>query len=52
MRTLLLTDADVFAGTERHIADLAASLVGQRVDVAVICPAPSPLATRCGSCGV
>ena len=41
---LLLTDADVFAGTERHILALAMSLPRDRVRVSVGCPAPSPLA--------
>jgi glycosyltransferase involved in cell wall biosynthesis len=41
---LLLTDADVFAGTERHILDLAVALRKQNVKVQIGCPAPSPLA--------
>jgi glycosyltransferase involved in cell wall biosynthesis len=45
MRVLLLTDADVFAGTERHIFELAVSLHEFGVEPRVGCPDPSPLAT-------
>lgn len=51
-KVLLFTDADVFAGTERHIFDLARALRSQEVRVAVACPAPSPLAERVSSAGV
>jgi len=46
MNILLFTDADVFAGTERHILDLALSLreLGQSPTIA--CPEPGALATR------
>lgn len=50
MRVLLFTDADVFAGTERHIHDLANALQADfkdEVAVRVACPVPSPLADRC-----
>jgi glycosyltransferase involved in cell wall biosynthesis len=47
---LLFTDADVFAGTERHILELARSLSGLRVRVA--CPVPSPLASRAADAGI
>ena len=45
-RVLLLTDADVFAGTERHILALATALPSDRVAVSIGCPVPSPLADR------
>lgn len=46
MNILLFTDADVFAGTERHILDLAVSLreLGQFPTIA--CPEPGALAAR------
>jgi glycosyltransferase involved in cell wall biosynthesis len=47
-RVLLLTDADVFAGTERHILSLACALRQEGVTVHIGCPAPSPLAERAG----
>ena len=63
MKVLLLTDADVFAGTERHIFDLACALhqndsrdsdsrdansaASSVMEVRVACPVPSPLAARC-----
>jgi glycosyltransferase involved in cell wall biosynthesis len=51
-RPLLVSDSDVFAGTERHVADLARALRGQGVAVAVACPVPSPLASRAAGAGV
>jgi glycosyltransferase involved in cell wall biosynthesis len=51
-RTLLLTDADVFAGTERHILSLATALKTQGVAVAIGCPVPSPLAERAAQEGI
>ena len=47
MKVLLFTDSDVFAGTERHILDLACALRDEKLDVTVACPIPSPLATQC-----
>ena len=55
MRVLLFTDADVFAGTERHIHDLASALQAgfkDEVAVCVACPEPSPLADRCREAGI
>jgi glycosyltransferase involved in cell wall biosynthesis len=48
MRVALLTDADVFAGTERHILDLAVALkqLPDAPEVSITCPVPSPLADR------
>ena len=43
---LLLTDSDAFAGTERHILDLAVALRELDVDVAVAAPAVSALGER------
>jgi glycosyltransferase involved in cell wall biosynthesis len=46
MTVLLLTDADVFAGTERHILSLACALQGEQIEVKIGCPVPSPLAQQ------
>ena len=46
---LLLTDADVFAGTERHILDLALALRDAGVEPTIGCPEPSPLAEAAAS---
>lgn len=51
-KTLLLTDADVFAGTERHMLDLAHALAASEVQVRIACPTPSPLAQRSEKQGV
>lgn len=42
-RVILLTDADVFAGTERHMLDLARGLRAAGVPVTLACPSPSAL---------
>lgn len=47
MTVLLFTDSDVFAGTERHIFDLASALRDENLQVTVACPVPSPLAAQC-----
>lgn len=54
MQVLLFTDADVFAGTERHIFDLAEALRSDFPDLEtrVACPRPSPLAARCEDAGI
>ncbi len=44
VRVLLLTDADAFAGTERHMLDLARGLRALGASVTFACPVPSPLA--------
>jgi DNA-binding transcriptional ArsR family regulator len=44
MRVLLITDSKAFAGTERHILDLATSLRDEGVEVEVGCPPESKLA--------
>jgi glycosyltransferase involved in cell wall biosynthesis len=49
---LLLTDADVFAGTERHILDLALALRDAGVEPTIGCPEPSPLADAAASEGL
>ncbi len=51
-RVLLLTDSDVFAGTERHILELAAGLRDLRVRVRLGCPEPSALRTRAAGLGL
>jgi glycosyltransferase involved in cell wall biosynthesis len=43
---LLFTDSDAFAGTERHILDLAEGLRQHDVGVGIACPVPSPVAER------
>ena len=52
MNIILFTDADVFAGTERHILDLAVALTGLGHAVTVACPVPAPLADRAGQAGI
>ncbi len=54
MHVALLTDADVFAGTERHILDLADALrqMGEAPHVSIVCPQPSPLAERAQKSGI
>jgi glycosyltransferase involved in cell wall biosynthesis len=43
---LLLTDSDVFAGTERHILELALGLCDLGVSARIGCPSPSVLGAR------
>ncbi|MEI8233445.1 MAG: glycosyltransferase family 4 protein [Verrucomicrobiota bacterium] len=52
LRVALFTDADVFAGTERHLADLAWGLKQCGVDVCVACPPHSPVARLSASNGI
>jgi glycosyltransferase involved in cell wall biosynthesis len=52
MRTLLLTDSDVFAGTERHILDLAQGLRALGMDIVVAAPSPSVLQEQCAALGI
>ncbi|HWE03301.1 MAG TPA: glycosyltransferase family 4 protein [Tepidisphaeraceae bacterium] len=51
-RVLLLTDADMFAGTERHMLDLAVGLRDVGILPAVGCPTQSPIAERAEKVGV
>lgn len=44
LRIALFTDADVFAGTERHIVTLAQGLKDCGVEVSLACPPESPVA--------
>ena len=46
LRVALFTDADVFAGTERHLMELAHGLKASGVEVSVACPARSPVAEQ------
>ncbi len=46
MRVALLTDSDVFAGTERHILDLSIELRALGAEPTLICPADGALARR------
>ena len=45
-RIALFTDSDAFAGTERHILDLAYGFREMGVNVQIACPVSSPLAER------
>lgn len=51
MKVLLLTDSDAFAGTERHVLDLAAGLDRQGVEAVIGCPAQTPLAVQAEETG-
>ncbi|MBE7159413.1 MAG: glycosyltransferase family 4 protein [Rhodospirillales bacterium] len=46
MRVALLTDSDVFAGTERHILDLAVELRALGNEPMLVCPGAGMLAKR------
>jgi glycosyltransferase involved in cell wall biosynthesis len=50
----LFTDADVFAGTEKHLLDLALALGQAAPDISLVlvCPDPSPLAQRAKEAGL
>jgi len=52
LKVLLLTDADVFAGTERHMLDLARGLRDIGVDVTIACPSPAVLEDQARSEGI
>ncbi|MEM9882364.1 MAG: glycosyltransferase family 4 protein [Planctomycetota bacterium] len=49
---LLVTDSDAFAGTERHILDLAAALSAEGHEAHVGCPDGTPLARRTAAAGL
>ncbi|HVF11250.1 MAG TPA: glycosyltransferase family 4 protein [Abditibacteriaceae bacterium] len=51
-RVLLLTDTITWAGTERHILDLARGLCDEKVDVRIACPKKGELASRAAAHGV
>jgi glycosyltransferase involved in cell wall biosynthesis len=52
MRVLLFTDADVFAGTERHMFDLACALNNEGLQATIACPTPAPLADKATAVGI
>ena len=52
MRIGLFTDSDVFAGTERHMLDLAPALKQLGTEVTLMCPERGILAERARACGV
>jgi glycosyltransferase involved in cell wall biosynthesis len=52
LRVTLFTDADVWAGTERHILELARALRELGVEACLACPAPSPLAERAAEAAI
>jgi len=52
VKIALFTDSAVFAGTERHMLDLALGLRGEGVDVRLACPVPSALAERAAHDGL
>ncbi len=45
-RVLLFTDSDAFAGTERHMLDLALGLRDEAFSASIACPVPGALAHR------
>ena len=47
LKPLLLTDSNRFAGTERHMLDLARALADAGVQVSIGCPTNAPLERRC-----
>jgi phosphatidylinositol alpha-mannosyltransferase len=49
---LQFTDSDAFAGTERHMLDLATALRERGVRAEIACPARGPLAERARAAGV
>jgi glycosyltransferase involved in cell wall biosynthesis len=51
-KVALFTDADVFAGTERHMFDLACALKDQGLQTAIACPTPAPLADKAAAVGI
>ena len=52
VRVLLFTDSDAFAGTERHMLDLARGLRGAGAEAGIACPGASPLAVRAREEGI
>ncbi len=52
MRVVLITDADVLAGTEQHMLELGGGLSRRGMTVAVACPPGSPLAERAAAAGL
>jgi len=51
-RPVLFTDSDVFAGTERHICELASGLANSGIRVAIACPVPSAIAKHASAAGI
>ena len=52
VRVALFTDSDAFAGTERHMLDLARGLRAAGADAGIACPDASPLAVRAREDGI
>ena len=52
LRPLLVIDSDIFAGTERHILDLATALAIQGVRVSLACPNNCVLEKRARAVGI
>ena len=52
MRVLLFSDADVFAGTERHMFDLARGLIAEGVEASIASPTPSALKDHADAAGI
>jgi glycosyltransferase involved in cell wall biosynthesis len=46
LRVALYINTTAFAGTERHVLDLAAGLKAQGVEATIFCPAASPLVAK------
>jgi glycosyltransferase involved in cell wall biosynthesis len=52
VRVLLVNDTRAFAGTERHLIDLALGLTQEGVDVRIACPRDSALWERAAEAGI
>jgi glycosyltransferase involved in cell wall biosynthesis len=52
IKVTLFTDADVFAGTERHMFDLACALKIEGLQATIACPTPAPLADKAAAVGI
>ena len=51
VRTIILCDSEVFAGTERHMVELVRSMVRLHQAPMVACPVPSPVAELASAAG-
>lgn len=52
LKVVLFTDADVFAGTERHMLDLGRGLQDAGASVRIACPVPSVLNEKAPAYGI
>jgi glycosyltransferase involved in cell wall biosynthesis len=51
VRTAIVCDSDVFAGTERHLVELVRAMARRGHVPVVACPVPSPVAKQCAAAG-